>query len=327
MEVVTTKRLHLFSGRHNTELADLVGKHLGVPVTDAALGQFANGETHCKFSESVRGSDVFIMQSHGQLEGRGGVNDAIMEHLIMVDAARRASAKRITAVMPFYGYGRQDRKAEGREPITAKLVADLFNAAGASRLVSVDLHSGQIQGFFNGPVDHLTAMPVLVDRLSQFGDGMVVVSPDAGRVKVAERYSQQLNADLAIVHKRRVTGVKNVAEAKDVVGEVAGRHCVLIDDMIDTAGTICQAADLLIERGAASVSAAATHGVFSGPAIDRLKNSSLERVIVTDTLPMPSEKQFDKLEVLSVSKVIAAAIGAVFEDASVSQIFDGQNQQ
>lgn len=326
MEVVTTKRLHLFSGRHNYELAELIGKNLGVPVTDAALGSFANGETHCKFSESVRGSDVFIVQSHGELEGRS-VNDAIMEHMIMVDTARRASAKRITAVMPFYGYGRQDRKAEGREPITAKLVADLFKAAGASRLVSVDLHSGQIQGFFNGPVDHLTAMPVLVDRLLAFDQDLVVVSPDAGRVKVAERYAQQLHADLAIVHKRRVKGVKNVAEAKDVVGEVAGRACVIIDDMIDTAGTICQAAELLMERGASSVTAAATHGVFSGPAVDRLKNSVLDNVIITDTLPMPSEKRFDKLEVLSVSSVIADAIRAVFEDTSVSQIFDGQNQQ
>ncbi|MGB5757599.1 MAG: ribose-phosphate diphosphokinase [Acidimicrobiales bacterium] len=326
MEVVTTKRLHLFSGRHNQELTDLIAKNLGVPVTQAGLGQFANGETHCKFTESVRGSDVFIVQSHGELDGRS-VNDAIMEHLIMVDTARRASAKRITAVMPFYGYGRQDRKAEGREPITARLVADLFKAAGASRLVSVDLHSGQIQGFFNGPVDHLTAMPVLVDRLREYGQDLVVVSPDAGRVKVAERYSQQLHADLAIVHKRREKGLKNVATAKDIIGEVSGRACVIIDDMIDTAGTICQAAELLVERGADSVTAAATHGVFSGPAVDRLKNSVLERVIVTDTLPMPSEKRFDKLEVLSVSSVIADAIRAVFEETSVSQIFDGQNQQ
>lgn len=326
MEVVTTKRLHLFSGRHNHELTALIGENLGVQVTDAGLGQFANGELHCRFSESVRGSDVFIVQSHGDLDGNS-INDAVMEHLIMVDTARRASAKRITAVMPFYGYGRQDRKSEGREPITARLMADLFKAAGASRLVSVDLHSGQIQGFFNGPVDHLTAMPVLVDRMTEYGEDLVVVSPDAGRVKVAERYAQQLHADLAIVHKRRVKGVKNTAEAKDIVGEVAGRSCVLIDDMIDTAGTICQAAELLVERGATSVSAAATHAVFSGPAIDRLKNSVLERVIVTDTLPMPPDKQFDKLEVLSVSTVIADAIRAVFEDSSVSKIFDGQNQQ
>ncbi len=326
MEVVTTKRLHLFSGRHNEELTDLIGKHLGVPVTDAGLGHFANGEFHCKFAESVRGADVFIVQSHGEFDGRS-INDAIMEHLIMVDAARRASAKRITAVMPFYGYGRQDRKAEGREPITAKLVADLFRSAGAARLVSVDLHSGQIQGFFSGPVDHLTAMPVLVNRLSRLEQELVIVSPDAGRVKVAERYSQQLHADLAIVHKRRANGTKNMAEAKDVVGDVTGRVCVLIDDMIDTAGTICQAAELLVERGASEVWAAATHGVFSGPAIDRLKNSVLEKVIVTDTLPLPPDKQFDKLEVLSVSEVIADALRAVFEESSVSRIFDGQNQQ
>ncbi len=325
MELVTTKRLHLFAGRHNSELATLIGNNLGVPVTEAHLSQFASGETHCRFSESIRGSDTYIVQSHAEVDGRS-VNDAIMEQLIMVDTARRASAKRITAVMPFYGYARQDRKSEGREPITAKLVADLFKAAGASRLVSVDLHSGQIQGFFNGPVDHLTAMPVLVDRLAEYGEGLVVVSPDAGRVKVAERYTQQLHADLAIVHKRRVKGAKNTVEAKDVVGDVAGRRCVLIDDMIDTAGTMCQAAELLMERGAASVVAAATHGVFSGPAIDRLKNSLFEKVIVTDTLPFPSEKQFDKLEILTVAPVIADAIRAVFEETSVSQIFNGQNQ-
>ena len=326
MEVPTTKRLHLFSGRHSQELTEAIGENLNVSVTEAHLGQFSNGETHCRFSESIRGSDVFIVQSHGELDGRS-INDAIMEHLIMVDAARRASAKRITAVMPFYGYGRQDRKSEGREPITARLIADLFKAAGTKRLVSIDLHSGQIQGFFSGPVDHLTAMPVLVDRLRHEGSNLVVVSPDAGRVKVAERYAQQLHADLAIVHKRRVTGQKNVAKAKDVVGDVEGRKCVLIDDMIDTAGTICQAAELLIDRGASSVSAAATHGVFSGPAIDRLKNSVLNKVIVTDTLPMPSEKRFDGLEVLTVANLIADAVRAVFEDASVSQIFDGQNQQ
>jgi len=326
MEAVTTKKLHLFAGRHNTELADEVAQCLGTTITEAHLSQFANGETHCRFGESIRGSDVFIIQSHGNLDGRS-LNDAVMEHLIMVDAARRASAKRITAVMPFYGYGRQDRKSEGREPITARLVADLFSAAGTSRLVSVDLHSGQIQGFFNGPVDHLTAMPVLIDRLSTASSNLVVVSPDAGRVKVAERYSQQLHADLAIVHKRRLKGVKNTVEAKDVVGEVEGRDCVVIDDMIDTAGTICQAAELLVERGAASVIAAATHGVFSGPAIDRLKNSVLDKVIVTNTLPMPPENRFDKLEILSVAPLIADAIRAVFEDTSVSDIFGGQNQQ
>ncbi len=325
MEAPSTKTLNLFAGRHNQELAEAVGRCLGIEVTEAHLSQFANGETHCRFAESVRGSDVFILQSHGSLEGRS-LNDSIMEHLIMVDAARRASAKRITALLPFYGYARQDRKSEGREPITARLVADMFQAAGAARLVSVDLHSGQIQGFFNGPVDHLTAMPVLVDHLRSYGNDLVVVSPDAGRVKVAERYAQQLHADLAIVHKRRLKGVKNAVEAKDIVGEVEGRACVLIDDMIDTAGTICSAAELLVERGASSVTAAATHGVFSGPAVDRLKNSVIDKVVVTDTLPMPSEKQFDKLQVLSVAPLIADAIRAVFEDTSVSRIFGGQNQ-
>ncbi len=325
LEAVTKKKLHLFSGRHNIELAAEVAERLNVDLTEAHPSQFANGETHVRFAESIRGSDVFIMQSHGILDGRS-LNDALMEHLIMVDAARRASAKRITAVMPFYGYARQDRKSEGREPITAKLVADLFKAAGTSRLVSVDLHSGQIQGFFAGPVDHLTAMPVLVNHLKQYGEDLVVVSPDAGRVKVAERYAQKLSADLAIVHKRRLKG-KNKVEAKDVVGEVEGRRCVLIDDMIDTAGTICSAAELLMERGATSVVAAATHAVFSGPAIDRLKNSVFEKVIVTNTLPLPDDKQFDKLEVLSVAPLIADAIHAVFQDSSVSSIFDGQNQQ
>ena len=324
MEIVTTKKLHLFAGRHNRELADRIAAHLDITVTEAHVGQFANGESHCQFGESVRGSDVFIIQSHGQ-SGSMSINDAIMEHLIMVDAARRASAKRITAVMPFYGYGRQDRKSEGREPITARMIADLFACAGAHRLVSVDLHSGQTQGFFNGPVDHLTAMPVLVDHLSAMGQDLVVVSPDAGRVKVAERYAQQLHADLAIVHKRRVNGQKNMVEAKDVVGEVAGRTCVIIDDMIDTAGTICQAGELLMDRGAANVSAAATHGVFSGPAIERLIDSKFDKVIVTDTLPILPEKDFAKLEVLSIAPTIAKAIKAVFEDTTVSGIFEGRN--
>lgn len=325
MESVPTRKLHLFAGRHNVELARLIGVELRVELSEANVGQFASGESHCRFGESVRGSDVYIVQGHGSSDGHS-INDSIMEHLIMVDAAKRASAKRVTVVMPYYGYGRQDRKAEGREPISARLVADLFRVAGANRLVSVDLHSGQIQGFFDGPVDHLTAMPVLINRMRDFGEDMVVVSPDAGRVKVAERYAQQLDADLAIIHKRRIHGKKNAAEAKDVVGEVDGRRCVLIDDMIDTAGTICQGAELLIDRGARSVVAAATHGVFSGPAVDRLKNSVIDQVIVTNTLPLGPEKSFDKLEVLSVAPVIAAAIKAVFDESSVSRIFDGHNQ-
>ncbi|MCD9623491.1 ribose-phosphate diphosphokinase [Rhabdothermincola salaria] len=325
MELVTKKRLHLVSGRANLPLATEIAEQLGVELGDANLGRFANGELHCRFGESVRGTDVFIIQSHVGTDTMS-VNDALMEQLIMVDAAQRASAKRITAVAPFYGYGRQDRKSEGREPITAKLVANMFKSAGAKRLISVDLHSGQIQGFFDGPVDHLTAMPVLVEHMRSLGDDLVVVSPDAGRVKVAERYANSLHADLAIVHKRRVKGQKNAVEARDVVGEVQGRTCVLIDDMIDTGGTIVAAAEQLMEHGAAEVHAACTHGVLSGPAIDRLKNSVITRVIVTNTLPLPSEKQLDKIEVLSVASVIADAIDAVFEDTSVSEIFGGANQ-
>jgi ribose-phosphate pyrophosphokinase len=326
MELVTKKKLHIVSGRANLPLAEEIAANLGVELGEANCANFANGEIHSRFGESVRGMDVFIIQSHGA-NGDMSINDAIIEHLQMVDAARRASAKRITAVMPFYGYGRQDRKAEGREPITAKLVANMFAVAGANRLMSVDLHSGQIQGFFDGPFDHLVAMPVLVDHLQHhMGDDLVVVSPDAGRVKVAERYANVLHADLAIVHKRRIKGARNAVEAKEVVGNVAGRTCVLIDDMIDTAATLVAAAEQLVEQGASQVCAAATHGVLSGPAIDRLKNSVIAKVVVTNTLPLPTEKQIDKLEVLSVAKVIADAIDAVFEDTSVSEIFGGANQ-
>ena len=326
MELVTKKKLHLVSGRANLPLAEEIAAHLGVHLGEVKLEDFANGEIHCRFGESVRGMDVFIIQSHGA-SGSMSINDAIWEHLEMVDAAKRASAKRITAVMPFYGYGRQDRKAEPREPITAKLVANVFTAAGAGRLLSVDLHSGQIQGFIDNPFDHLTAMPVLVDHMREnMGDDLVVVSPDAGRVKVAERYATALHADLAIVHKRRVKGAVNVVEAKQVVGNVEGRTCVLIDDMIDTGGTLVAAAEQLVEQGAANVCAAATHGVLSGPAIDRIKNSVISRVVVTNTLPLPPEKQIDKLEVLSVASIIADAIDAVFEDTSVSEIFGGANE-
>jgi ribose-phosphate pyrophosphokinase len=326
VELVTKKRLTIVAGRVNRELADEVAARLGLTCGPVTLAEFANGELHCRFGESIRGADLFIFQSHCGIDGFS-VNDALMEHLIMVDAAKRASAKRITVVAPFYGYGRQDRKAEGREPITAKLLANMFEVAGAKRIVSVDLHSGQIQGFFDGPVDHLTAMPVLVNWMAEnLPEDLVVVSPDAGRVKVAERYANQLHADLAIVHKRRVRGQKNTVEAKEVVGEVAGRTCVLIDDMIDTAGTIVAAAEQLTERGATAVYCAATHGVFSGPAIDRLKNSVIEKVVITNTLPLTAEKCIDKIEVLSAAGIIADAIDAVFEDTSVSDIFDGQNQ-
>ena len=326
MEQVSTKRFHLVAGETNLPLAEEIADQLGDELGEANLASFANGELHCRFGESIRGSDVFILQTHCST-GEMSVNDAIMQQLIMVDAARRASAKRITVVCPFYGYGRQDRKAEGREPITAKLVATLFTVAGAARLGSVDLHSGQTQGFFDGPVDHLTAMPVLVDWMASNLEGDVtVVSPDAGRAKVAERYANVLGADLAIVHKRHVKGVKNAVEAGEVVGDVEGRTCVLIDDMIDTGGTLVAAADAVALQGASHVLAAATHGLFSGPAIERISGSAIEKVVVTNTLPLPPEKQIDKIEVVSIAKVIADALSAVFEDTSVSEIFGGANQ-
>jgi ribose-phosphate pyrophosphokinase len=326
MELVTKKTLHLLSGRANLPLAEEIAEALGEQLGDANVSEFANGEIHCRFGESIRGADVFIIQSHCS-NGDMSVNDAIMEHLIMVDAARRGSAKRITAVAPIFGYARQDRKAEGREPITAKLVANMFASAGINRLMSVDLHSGQIQGFFDGPVDHLIARPVLLEYLrANMPDDVVVVSPDAGRVKVAERYANALNADLAIVHKRHVQGAKNSVEAKEIVGDVKGRTVVIVDDMIDTGGTMVAAAEQLMNQGATSVCAAVTHGVLSGPAIDRLKNSVIDRLVITNTLPLPSEKQIDKIVVLSVADIIAKAIDAVFEDTSVSEIFGGANQ-
>jgi ribose-phosphate pyrophosphokinase len=322
VELVTKKRLQIYSGRSHPELAGRIVDHLGVRLGDANLKTFPNGEIKCQLGESVRGADVFIIQTHCH-----PVNEALMEQLIMIDTAKRASAKRITAVVPYYGYSRQDRKAEGREPITAKLVANMLVSAGASRVVSVDLHSGQIQGFFDKPVDHLTAMPVLLDYLRrEGGDDLVIVAPDAGRVKVAERFSQHLGADLAFVHKMRPKGTVSTVEAKGVIGEVDGRRCVIIDDMIDTAGTIVAAAEILKDRGATEVWGMATHGLLSDPAVDRLKNSAFERVVITDTVPLPPEKAIDKIEVLSVAKIIADAIDAVFEDTSVSEIFDGENQ-
>lgn len=322
MEVQSKKRLHLISGRTHPELAQEVAELLDIKLVHANLSDFANGEIYCRFSESVRGADVFILQTHAGVAGMS-INDAIMEHMIMVDAAERASAKRTTVVAPFYGYARQDRKASGREPITAKLLADQFRVAGASRMVSVDLHSSQVQGFFDGPWDHLVAMPALCEKLGELSEDLVVVSPDAGRVKVVERYAQRLGADLAIVHKRRSHAQMNTVEAKEVIGDVDGRPCVLIDDMIDTGGTIVAAAELLKDKGASQVLAATTHAVFSGPAIERLRDSCIERVIVTNTLPITD--QLAKIEVVSIAPLIADAIRAVFEDSSVSEIFAGSN--
>jgi len=329
MEKFTTKRLALYSGRTHPALADEVAEHLELLMGNPNIVEFSNGEIRPRFAESVRGSDVFIMQTHFGCNGRS-INDSIMEQLIMIDAAHRASAKRITAVCPFYGYARQDRKAEGREPITARLVADMFRAAGAKRMVSIDLHSGQIQGFFDGPVDHLTALPVLERYVREHGsNGMVIVSPDAGRVKVAERFAQHLTdmeADVAFINKRRPKGSTHVVEAKEVIGEVDGRCCIITDDMIDTGSTVVSAAELLLKRGASEVWAMATHGVLSGPAVSRLRDSPFKRVVLTNTLPMPSKEELPQLEVMSVAPIIAEALSAVFDDTSVSEIFGGENQ-
>jgi ribose-phosphate pyrophosphokinase len=321
MELVPRRRLELVSGRSHPELAAEIAACLGVSLGETNLREFADSELHCRYGTSIRGVDLFIVQTH-----TAPVNDAIMEMLIMIDAAKRASAKRITAVCPYYGYSRQDRKSTGREPITAKLVADLLSVAGADRIVSMDLHSGQIQGFFDGPVDHLTAAPVLLDYLRREDSGdAVIVAPDAGRVKVAESFAQKLGADLALVHKRRPGMLSDQVEARDIVGDVKGRCCIVIDDIIGTAATMCAAAERLIEEGAIDVWVMATHPVLSGPALDRLKAAPISRVVVTNTLPLPEERRIDKIEVISVAKIIADAIDAVFEDTSVSEIFGGQN--
>ncbi|MFI7452661.1 ribose-phosphate diphosphokinase [Nonomuraea sp. NPDC049714] len=314
------KALMLFSGRAYPELAEEVAEHLGVSLTPTKLIDFANGEIYARYLESVRGCDAFVLQSH-----TGPINQWIMEQLIMVDALKRASAKRITVVMPFFGYARQDKKGRGREPITARLMADLFKTAGADRLMSIDLHTSQIQGFFDGPVDHLFAMPVLENYLKNRLDlaNTTIVSPDTGRVRLSERWADTLGTPLAFIHKRRDLDVANSVKVNEVVGKVRGRTCVLIDDMIDTAGTICKAADALYDQGATNVITAATHAVFSDPAVDRLKNSRISEVIVTNTLPLPEESRFDKLTVLSIAPLIARAITEVFTDGSVTSMFEG----
>jgi ribose-phosphate pyrophosphokinase len=314
------KNLMLFSGRAYPELADEVGHHLGVAPTPTELRDFANGEIYVRFEESVRGCDAFVIESHCS-----PINQWVMEQLIMVDALKRASAKRITVVAPFYPYARQDKKHRGREPISARLIADLFKTAGADRLMTVDLHTSQSQGFFDGPVDHLFALTLLADYVQDRYEvsRMTVVSPDAGRVRVAERWTDVLGSPLAIIHKRRDPDTPNEVKMFEVVGEVEGRTCIIVDDMIDTAGTITKAAEALLDNGAAEVIATATHPVLSGPAIDRLKNSQISEVVVTNTLPVPDDRQFDKLTVLSIAPLIARAIGEVFDDGSVTSLFGG----
>ena len=320
----TEKNLMVFSGRAHPELAEEVAELLGTGLVPTSAYQFANSEIYVRFEESVRGSDAFVIQSH-----TAPINEWIMEHLIRVDALKRASAKRITVVMPFYGYARQDKKHRGREPISARLMADMFKTAGADRLIAVDLHTAQIQGFFDGPVDHLMALPILSEYVSRrYGhEQLAVVSPDAGRIKVAEQWSNRLGgAPLAFIHKTRDINRPNESVANRVVGQVEGRICVLVDDMIDTGGTIVKAAEALMKDGAAGVVIAATHAILSDPAVDRLKNSPATEVVVTNTLPIPSDRQFDKLTVLSIAPLISRAIREVFEDGSVTSLFDGQAQ-
>ena len=323
IRLTSEKKLRIFSGRGYPELAEAVATELGIPITPTSAYDFANGEIFVRFEESVRGCDAFVIQSHA-----APVNKQIMEQLIMVDALKRASAKRITVVAPFYGYARQDKKHRGREPISARLMADLYKAAGADRLMVVDLHTSQIQGFFDGPVDHLFALPMLANYVGSKVDRsmLTIVSPDSGRVRVAERWSELLGGcPIAFIHKTRDPLIPHESVTGRVVGDVTGRTCVVIDDMIDTAGTITKAVDALFEGGAKDVIVAATHAVFSGPAVDRLKECRAVEVVVTNSLPIADDKHFDKLTVLSIAPLLGRAIREVFEDGSVTSLFDGHS--
>lgn len=324
MSGITTfgeRRLVLISGRAHPELAERVAAELEVDLVPTTAYDFASGEIYVRFAESVRGADAFVLQSH-----TAPVNQWVMEHLLMVDALKRASVKQITAVMPFYPYARQDKKHKGREPISARLMADLFRTAGAHRLMSVDLHAAQTQGFFDGPVDHLFAMPTLVDYVRTRVDlsNVVVVSPDAGRIRVAEQWASKLGGcPLAFVHKTRDITRPNQAVANRVVGDVDGRDAVLVDDLIDTGGTIAEAVRVLKENGARNVTVVATHGVLSDPAARRLAECGAQEVVVTDTLPIPPEKRFANLTVLSIAPLLGRAIREVFDEGSVTSLFDG----
>ena len=325
MEIVTKKKMMLFSGTTHPALAAEIAGHLGIQLSPCKISRFASGEIYFRSEESVRGADVFVIQTHTD-----PINESIMEQLVMLDAMKRASAKRITAVIPYYGYSRQDKKGLAREPISAKLVADLVSVAGAQRVVSVDLHSGQTQGYFDFPFDHLTALPILSDFLSgELGlhdENVVVVAPDAGRIRTAERLREHLHADLAFLYKRRSRREAHKIEEMAVVGEVDGRPCILVDDMIDTGGTVAKGAEALAQQGAGPIYAAATHGVLSGKAVQLLEEAPISGVVLTNTVPIPEEKLFAKLRVLSIAPLIASALRAVFEDTSVSEIFRGENQ-
>ena len=314
------KRLVIVTGRAHPQLAIDIAEALSTELVHTDARTFASSEIYARFDESVRGSDAFVIQSHTR-----PVNEWLMEQLIMVDALKRASAKRITVVAPYYPYARQDKKGRGREPISARLVADMFKAAGADRIMSVDLHAAQIQGFFDGPVDHLFAMPVLLEHFKARLDPatLTVVSPDMGRVRVADIWSDKLGAPLAIIHKRRDPLIPNQVSVHEIVGEVDGRVCLIVDDMIDTGRTIVKAADALIAAGATKVVVAATHAIFSDPASELLQSTSIDSVVVTDTLPIPPEKRFDSLTILPIAPLIASAIHEVFSDGSVTSMFDG----
>jgi ribose-phosphate pyrophosphokinase len=306
----------VFAGTSNPGLAAGVAEHLGVELGDVAIRKFANGEVYVRYLESVRGADVFVVQSIC-----APVNDMLMELLIMVDAAKRASARSITAVVSHYGYARQDKKSAAREPITAKLVADLMTVAGVSRVITMDLHQGQIQGFFNQPVNHLTALPILADYFSSLDvDNLCVVSPDVGRAKACKKLADMLGAGLAIMHKGRPE--HNVAEITHVIGDVEGKNCIIADDMIDTAGSVVAGAVALKNAGVASTYVTATHGILSAPAIERLEAAPVTEVVVTNTIPVPERYLHGKIHVLSVAPLFAHAVQNVFHNESVSELFD-----
>ena len=309
--------IKIFTGNANPALANEIAQVLGLPMGQNFVGRFSDGEISVNTYETVRGCDIFVVQSTCT-----PVNDNLMELLIMIDSFRRASAGRITAVIPYYGYARQDRKAKARDPITAKLVADLIAASGADRVLTMDMHALQIQGFFNIPVDHMLGMPTLVEHYRErnfLDDDIVVVSPDLGSVSRARAFAEQVNAPLAIVDKRRPKA--NMSEIMNLIGEVKGKRAILFDDMIDTAGTIVNGAAALMERGASEVYACCTHGVLSGPAIERIENSQLKELVVTNTVPLPPEKRIAKIKVLSVARVFAEAIERIYEDLPVSSLF------
>ena len=322
MDIVSRNRMMVFTGGANEPLAEEVAEVLGIQLGGLERSSFANGEIYVRPSESVRGSDCFVIQSHCH-----PINDNIMEQLITIDALKRASARSITAVMPFFGYSRQDKKVLPREPITARLVSDLLMKAGADRLVSVDLHTGQLQGFISKPFDSLTALPIITDYLTDKLEGKTtVLSPDAGGVKRAERYAKHLDASVAFIYKRRDPVEHNVSAALAMAGKVTDRNVVIVDDMIDTAGTVCSAAEMVRDYGAVSVRIAATHGIFSDPALDRIKNAPIDEVIVTNTLPVSADiESLDNIVVLSIAPILAETLQAIFMDSSVSEIFLGEN--